>query len=105
MSVKFKFKIYDTSNRQPIWPTLRMLLEIESLEKTVTEYEIEQGFHSTHSAKGLVSGLLETQIKGDTGLANIKVSKFFFDEDKYLIDFPDDESYTLFKLFYYGANV
>lgn len=105
MAVKFKFKITHTADSSIFLQPYRMMLEVESLENTLLDYEIENKFHPADSARPLVPSLLKSQIKHETGLEDFEVTGYFFKSDGYIIKLPDAESYLLFKLHYYGSGI
>jgi hypothetical protein len=105
MAVKFKFKITHTADSSMFLQPYKMMLEVESLEETLTEYEIEHAFPATESARPMVPSLLKSQIRYETGIDNFDLKKYFFESDGYIIRLPDAESYLLFKLHYYGSGI
>lgn len=105
MSIKFTWTVIKESEKNHFLQPWGFLISINSIENTLTKYELEHGFPPTESARDLVPHLLADQINTETGISTDMFSVrrgLFSNSDRYRIVMYNPEAYVMFKLIYGG---
>lgn len=106
MGVKFNWTVgYESEKAHALQPW-GFLISIDSIEQTLTQYELEHAFPPTESARNMIPQLLAQQINSETGLDfdAFSVKKWFFGKDDYAVRMYSPEAYIMFKLVYGGQS-
>mgnify|MGYP007051584346 CR=1 FL=1 len=106
MGVRFNWTVGYESEKNFALQPWGFLISIDSIEQTLTEYELEHAFPPTESARSLLPELLSHQINSDTGISYdlFKVKKWYFGQEDYSVKLYSEEAYIMFKLVYGGQS-